>query len=225
MARVIPNGVDQSVFTPGDQKAARAQLGLPNDTHIILSVGNMLKGNPWKDFPTMQSAVQLMRSRSVSKTIFLVVGQAARDQIQDNVELRFVGTLSDPAHLALYYQAADIYVHTVRADTFPTTILEALSCGCPVIASHVGGIPEQIKHGENGLLIPPEDVSALEDRIEFLLADPELRTQLGRNAAEFAVNNYSFEKMADRYIAYYEQIMQHWCSNVGKRNIRTGKAD
>src|SRR5690606_33473914 len=58
--------------------------------------------------------------------------------------IRFVGYQSEPRIVACFYQAADLYLHAAKADTFPTTILEALACGLPVVATAVGGIPEQV---------------------------------------------------------------------------------
>jgi len=60
-------------------------------------------------------------------------------------EVKFVPYQSSPEDVAKYYQIADVYVHAARADTFPNTVLEALACGAPVVATAVGGIPEQIK--------------------------------------------------------------------------------
>jgi glycosyltransferase involved in cell wall biosynthesis len=113
----------------------------------------------------------------------------------------------DPARVAEHYRAADVYVHAARADTFPTTVLEALACGTPVVASSVGGIPEQVRSlravearpamcvaaaahdiaEATGFLVPPADAAAMADAVRVLLAQPAIRARLSENAAADAV--------------------------------------
>src|SRR5439155_7431909 len=121
------------------------------------------------------------------RSLLIVLGDAAPAEQIGASELRFVPYRSDAETVARYYQAADIYVHAARADTFPSTVLEALACGTPVVATAVGGIPEQVKglkvssssdarrdgnlYGMDKateLLIPPADVEEIARGIERL---------------------------------------------------------
>jgi glycosyltransferase involved in cell wall biosynthesis len=214
MSRVIPNGIDLSIFNPKDQKTARAEIGLPQDCRIILAVGNRLKSNIWKDFPTLEAAVRL--SGSDKKTLFVVVGENIPGWTSGNTEFCFVAANYDQQILARYYQAADVFIHAAHAETFGTTILEALACGCPVIATAVGGIPEQIIEAETGFLTPKSDPMALSEKIRILLDSPDLRQRLGYNAAEYASRHFSLEKMVNSYLEYYVEILDRWSRGGGR---------
>ena len=110
--------------------------------------------------------------------------------------------------VAWSHQAADLYLHPARADTFPTTVLEALACGTPVVASAVGGISEQIEEGKTGFLVPAGDAPALSGRILDLLADEGFRARMGRQAAEDAARRFGLERMVGEYLALYEEVLQ-----------------
>lgn len=145
-ARVIPNGVDVSVFKAADQRAARAAFGWPHDAHVLLFAANGIRKNIWKDFVTLRAAVtRLSRQTSGRKLLLIALGEEAPAERVGEAEIRFVPRELDPHAVARYYQAADVYVHAALADTFPTSVIEALACGTPVVATAVGGIPEQVK--------------------------------------------------------------------------------
>ena len=102
-------------------------------------------------------------------------------------------------------QGADLFVLATRADNHPLTVLEALGCGVPVIASRVGGIPEQLTE-ETGVLVEPGDPEALARAIDALLADPERRTRMGEAAAADARTRFSLERQVDAYLDLYEEL-------------------
>lgn len=222
--RVIPNGVDLSVFEPGDKLKAREALGLPHDVHILVSVGFSMRVNPFKDFSTLVSSLARLGARPRSKGVIIIVigDEGAQDRFGD-VELRFAGRLSEPAALASYYQAADLYLHPARADTFPSSVLEALACGCPVIGSAVGGVPEQVRSLEGfeaqgccspptgrayatGQLVPPGSPDALTIAIDRLLGDDVLRAQLAENAGRDARVRFDQTHMLNAYLAWYLEL-------------------
>ncbi|MDH4103678.1 MAG: glycosyltransferase family 4 protein [Thermoleophilia bacterium] len=94
---------------------------------------------------------------------------------------RFLGSVSREQVLRLF-GAADASVLSSAWENFPHTVVEALSVGCPVIATAVGGVPEVVRDGENGLLVPPDDVAALAAAIRMFFGDDELRRRLAENA-------------------------------------------
>ncbi len=159
--RIIPNGVDLSVFHPADKRFARTSIGIQPDTKVILFAATNVRKNIFKDFKTMRSAIAQISEHSQGQNIvFIVLGEEAPSEHIGQTEIRFVAYQNDPQVVARYYQAADVFIHAARADNFPTTILEALACGTPVVATAVGGIPEQIVDGETGFLVPPGDAQA-----------------------------------------------------------------
>lgn len=144
--RVIPNGVDLFVFHPDDRSAVRAALGIRQDAKVLLFAANGIRLNVWKDYQTMRTTVALVaESFKQEDVLFIALGENAPAERIGQAEIQFVPYQKDPNVVAHYYQAADVYVHAARADTFPNTVLEALACGTPVVASAVGGILEQVK--------------------------------------------------------------------------------
>jgi glycosyltransferase involved in cell wall biosynthesis len=103
--------------------------------------------------------------------------------------VRFLGGVPRETVLQLF-AAADASVLPSAWENFPHTVVEALSVGCPVIATSVGGVPEVVRDGENGLLVAPNDAPALRDAIQRFFSDPELRQRLAA-AAPPSVAGYS----------------------------------
>lgn len=119
-------------------------------------------------------------------------------EIKDRVTLR--GNIPDAYHLL---SAFDIFILPSRKEGLPYTVLEAGVAGLPVIASAVGGVPEIIRNGETGILVPPEDEKAFSEAIKSLLEHPEKRTWLGRNLRALVEREYSFAKMLEETLAVY----------------------
>jgi glycosyltransferase involved in cell wall biosynthesis len=207
-ARVIPNGIDLSVFQPGDRAAARVALGLPQDAWIALVVGNRVRSSPWKDYATTEAAIQSIGSQNADReSLFLCLGEKAADQRVGSASMRFVGYQQDPKELAQFYRATDVYLHAARADTFPNVILEALACGTPVVATAVGGIPEQIIDGQTGFLVPPRDSVAMAARIQQLRDDDDLLHKIGVQASNHARYSFSLQRMLGDYVNWYQEIL------------------
>ena len=125
----------------------------------------------------------------------------------DNGEIQFVAYQHDQRTMARYYQAADVYVHAAKSDTFPNTVLEALACGLPVIATAIDGIPEQVEDGCSGFLVPVGDVEAMAGRVKQLLEKDSLRTSMGAMAADIVARSFSMQQQVQTYLDWYEQIL------------------
>ena len=230
--RVIPYGVDLSVFHPGDQQAVRATLEIPQGAKVLLFAANSIRQNIWKDYDMLRSVViQLARRLHNLRLLFVALGEDARGERIDHAEIRFIPYQVTPEAVTRYYQAADIYVHAAKVDTFPNTILEALACGIPVVATAVGGIPEQVKalrpeaepgrtesaavafcgaEEATGLLVLPRDIEAMVWSLEQLLRHDTLRFQLGRNAADDASQRFNLDREVKDYQEWYVEILHQW---------------
>jgi glycosyltransferase involved in cell wall biosynthesis len=138
----------------------------------------------------------------------LALGEEAPTEHWAGGEIRFLPYQNDPAMVARYYQAADAYLHAARADTFPTTVLEALACGCPVIATKAGGIPEQFEDGISGFLIPPGDAGALAACARQLLTDRALRQRLSQEGLRRAAQLYDQRLQSHRYLEWFAEILE-----------------
>ena len=191
-SRVVPTGIDLSVFRPSQREAARERLDIPQDAKVLLFVANSARRNVYKDYGMLSAAVaRLAGACKGQKVLLIALGDSAASDLHADVEIRFVPHVKRSAEVARYYQAADVYVHAAAADTFPRAVLEALACGVPVIATDVGGIPEQILSLDSGvrpddatgITVPAGDVEAMTRAMARLLTDEALRRMLGRNAA------------------------------------------
>lgn len=223
-ARVIPYGIDLSVFRPGDRRRARMHLGLPQDAWVVLLAADGIRANSRKDFATARAAVAAAAERlydAPGELLLLALGEASEPEHIGNATVRFVPFQDDPALVAEHYRAADLYLHTAREDNFPNTVLEALACGTPVVAAAVGGVPEQVRSltavagsgasGEasaTGMLVPLGDADALSAAIVRLLADPALRVRLAENAARDARRRFGIDRYADAFVAWYGEILR-----------------
>ena len=156
----------------------------------------------------MRDAIAMTSERMNGQgVLFLALGDDARAEHIGAAEVRFVPYQTDLKAVASYYQAADVYAHAARADTFPNTVLEALACGTPVVATAVGGIPEQIEEGRTGFLVPVGDAQALAERLTQLLSDKNLRERQGRRAAETARCRFDLHRQADAYLDWYDELV------------------
>ena len=117
--RVIRNGVDLTCFCPGDRRAARQALRLPADAVILLFVAVGIHKGPFKDYATLRDVVARLAARDVGRgLVFLALGEAGPSEQIGSATIRFIPHQPDPKQVALYYQAANCYVHAARADTF-----------------------------------------------------------------------------------------------------------
>ena len=220
-ARLIPNGVDLSVFKPGDQRAARAALDLPSNADVVL-VTTGSRGSTWRDHHTLREAASVMNRHHSRELVMVVLGNDAAALQLTGRNVRAVGYRANRAAVALYYQAADLYLHAAREDTFPNTILEALASGTPVVATGAGGIPEQIKSTTpgavrsralhalervTGMVVPIGDARAMADAALALLGNDDARHLLARNAASDARVRFDVNRQVERYLSWYRTII------------------
>jgi glycosyltransferase involved in cell wall biosynthesis len=210
--RVIPNGVDLSVFSPGDRHGERGRLGLSPTDRVVLVTALGRRVNPWKDYETMELALARLAHYGEigGRLVVLALAEEGRVNGTGGAEIRWIKPNLEPDALARLIRAADVYVHASRADTFPNAVLEALACGTPVVATRTGGIVEQIRpypvEGATGMLSPPYDPAALAKGIERLLRDDALRRAMGRAAAEDARRRFDLRDQASAYRRWYEEI-------------------
>jgi D-inositol-3-phosphate glycosyltransferase len=193
----IPCGVDTDLFRPGDRAEARRGLGL-DERPVLLWVGRIA---PIKGLDTLLDAVARLSATGQSPRLLIVGGEAdepangheaslrrriERLRLEDTV--RFIGPQPQSV-LPVYYVAADVTVLPSYYESFGMVALEAMACGSPVIASRVGGLVTTVRDGVTGFLVPDSDVPALAERIESLIADPELRWRVGREGVRWAAQH------------------------------------
>jgi glycosyltransferase involved in cell wall biosynthesis len=169
---------------------------------------NGLRFNVWKDYRTLRAALEILGRHSWSAPLLvLAVGETAPPETIGSVELRFVPFQSDSARLAEYYRAADVYLHAAHVESFGNVLLEARACGTPVVASAVGGIPEQIRDGVTGMLVRPGDPSTFAAAVEQLLRDDVLRAALAAAGLQQVTTQFTLDVQAERFLQWYREIL------------------
>lgn len=206
--RVIPYGIPLDTFRPRDKYAAREALGLPRDAAIVAASGHYLATHPFKDFPMIHRAIELLaQQRPEQPLILLAIGQRGASERIGNAEIRYMGIERDVTRITQMYNATDVFVHGARSDNFPNVVLEAMGSGLPVVASRVGGIPEQVREGETGYLVPQGDAEKTAAYIQHLLDTPDAARRLGENARRVAVAEYDQERQIDVYLEWFAQVL------------------
>lgn len=237
---VIPNGVNQEVFTPGDKRAARERLGIPQDEAVIMFAAQGIRENMFKDYPSIQKAIAALSSLLQDRRfLFLGVGDNGPDEEVAHGRVRFIPHVSNRNTLADYYRATDVYMHAARAENFPNTVVEALSCGTAVVATAVGGIPEQIRSlmvpdssmnivngaGQDeatGILTPPGDGIRLGMAAEWLIQHPDILATLARNAAADARRRFSLDRQVDSYLELYNGMIAERSASTRAKTTVSG---
>lgn len=197
--RVIPNAISNRNFS---QEFKLQQEG--NRHPAVLCVARL---DPQKGLSTLlEAAVR------VPEAIFLLAGEGPqRHELEAqaaNLGLRarvhFLGFREDvPALLAL----ADLFVLPSLYEGMPISLLEAMSAGKAVIATAIPGVDEVVKHGENGMLVPPGDPERLAVAIRNLLGNPDLRRRLGQAAQNLVLKAFSQNTMVQRVCEVYEELL------------------
>ncbi len=183
-----------ALFRPGDRRAARRALGLEEDSLLLLTVARL---EPRKGVDrVLQVLPELLRA--FPRLRYAVVGEgrarsrwrALSARLGVDSHVLWPGAQSDE-ELLLWYQAADVFVliptpgpHEVEG--FGLVFAEAAACALPAVAGDNGGVSDAVLHGKSGLIVPPEDPAALKEALSALLADRDLRREMGRNALEHA---------------------------------------
>jgi len=205
---LIPNGIDTDTFRPGDRASARSELGLDPEALIVMFTAGGERPNPFKDTASVMAAMPLVvEAMGDRRVLFVALGAGGTESPDPHViHLPFA---EDPARVARHLQACDIYAHMALAETFGLAIVEAEACGIPVVASAVGGVPETLRDGVTGLLVPAQGVGELASAIIRLARDTDARLAMGEHAARFARERFSLERMVDEYLAMYASMLEH----------------
>jgi glycosyltransferase involved in cell wall biosynthesis len=167
----IPNVLDTTLFKPFDKKTAKHILNIDADTTVI-AFGAVAVDSPYKGWPYLQKALQLLHQQHSNKNILLLIfGSGGNAAIADSIpfKTKFMGILDDEYSTMLVYNAADVFVVPSMADNQPTIVQESLCCGTPVVGFNTGGVPDMIKHKENGYLAKYKDAEDLVEGINYCL--------------------------------------------------------
>jgi glycosyltransferase involved in cell wall biosynthesis len=213
---VVPNGVDLERFahpSPAIRRAARTSLGVPLDAFLV---GVVARLEPEKGHRHLLAAWPSV-AEAIPDAWLVVAGTGSLDgalrgqaqALHDGLarRIQFAGDQTDVPALTA---ALDVAVMPSLREAQGIAILEALAARRAVVASRVGGIPETIRHGVHGLLVPPADPRALARAILRLAADPRLRARLGAAGARRVEEAFSVTSSVRRTEAIYLDELVHW---------------
>jgi len=179
-------------------------LGLPSKARVALFVGDDIN-NKRKGFEPLVQALQSLEK--LQKIALVSVGRGMASTHVAGTKVLNLGHVSNDIFLAATFSAADVFVIPSLQEAFGQTALEAMACGTPVVGFDVGGIPDMVRPGITGLLVPPGDVAALGAAITKLLDDDPLRREMCDNCRRVAVEEYDLEVQARRYAQLYERLL------------------
>jgi glycosyltransferase involved in cell wall biosynthesis len=220
--RTVYNAVDLRRFDPGrlTRGEARTRLGLPDDSFVMGVVGQI---TPWKGQDTAIRALEIV-SQSRPETRLLVVGEpkftfsATRYRNEAfNESLRELAAERGVADLVLFLGAREDLPDVIRAldlvlvpsweEPFGRTVLEGMAMEVPVLATNMGGPPEIISDGNDGVLLPPRDVEAWAAAIDRLAADDRLRREIGKRGRKKVERSFGIDRHVAAVLAAYREVL------------------
>lgn len=210
---ILPNGVDFQRFNCIERQHPaqdiRLQLGLSNDTKLVMMVGRL---SPEKDWPAFLRVAEHAELRLSRPCAFLVVGSGDQEQMLrsmvDSRKLSNVFFLGHRLDIPELLAQSDIFILTSRREPFGIALLEAMAAGCPVIATRSGG-PESIITDEvNGLLVDVGDSNGIAQWIARLLDQEPLRQRLANEGKRTVMQYYDTTTITDQMHYLYDRSLR-----------------
>lgn len=195
----IPNSIDTSIYKPKDIREAKKHFKIPQDKKMILFVADSLTANR-KGFVFLEKAIESINNKDV---VLCVIG---KNKLKSNFSnIIQLGVLKDDNLMSLAYSAADVFVIPSLMDNLPNTVLESIMCGTPVIGFPVGGIPDMITNGFNGLITNEISVESLVEGINQFLEGIDKYKR--KDIYKEAFNKYNLSVQAKAYEDLYKSIL------------------
>lgn len=210
ICEVLENGVDCNEFRmTGDRSTAKRLLGLPPDQVVLGYVGRL---SPEKNLALLIETLADLSRRGCPAYVVIVGDGSERAALSALAErlgiasrVLFTGYVADPRP---YYSAMDAFLLPSHSEGLPNVLLEAMAMELPSVCTAVGGIPQVIRHEENGLLLPSASTAAIVDAVLRLRSNPDLCRRLGRAAREYVATSHSFFRRMERLCAEYVRLVE-----------------
>jgi alpha-maltose-1-phosphate synthase len=226
--RVIHNGIDLNQYRPRPDPSVLAEHGIEPDVPYVLFVGRITrqKGiihlvNAIRHFHTGVQVVLCAGAPDTPEIAKEMAAAVERARAQSAHHIVWIQEMLPKERMIALYTHAAIFVCPSVYEPFGIINLEAMACETPVVASAVGGIPEVVEHGETGLLVPPEAISATEvepkhpeqfsrdlaSAVNVLLDDPDLRAWMAANARRRVEQRFSWTSIARQTLEFYQELI------------------
>ncbi len=208
---VIPNPINLKIFKPVLSNEARQKLNLPENKLLFL-FSSFTVNEKRKGFDYLINSLNGLYNEhgNLKDKIELVVLGAADANTLNKIpfKINIVGRINDSEKIALYYSAADLFIAPSLQENLSNTVMESLSCGTPVLAFNIGGMPDMIDHEQNGYLAAKIGMNELiEGALWFINLDENSKQNLRTNARNKVVENFSPLKIANQYKELYEKLL------------------
>jgi glycosyltransferase involved in cell wall biosynthesis len=214
---VVANPLDTALYRPQERAAARARLGLPAGQRLMLfGAWNALRDRR-KGWHVLVEALRLLAARGLSGAADLVVFGAEGAGRVHGFETHWPGFVRDRDAMRSLLAACDLLAAPSLQDNLPNTIVEAMACGTPAVASDAGGIPDLVEHGETGLLAAAGDAAQLADQLAALLTDDVLRERMGQAARRRVEQNCGEAAVGARYAEIYREAIATRAASTAAR--------
>jgi glycosyltransferase involved in cell wall biosynthesis len=204
---VVHNGINPERFHIDREQRLIKELGLKEESPVIITVANM---RPQKAYRVLIDSLNLLIQRKSPFSALFVGDGILKDELMKLTEdlglserINFLGDRRDvPALLSI----SDIFVLPSYWEGLPVSIMEAMCAKLPVVATDVGGVSELVEDGVTGFLVPPKNPEALAEKIERLLADKDLRKEMGMAGYERIKKGFSLEKTVKEMERIYTEL-------------------
>lgn len=195
----IPTTADLDVFKPVSKEQSRAALGIDKNEKIVMFSSARLKDKR-KGFENIQGIIkEILKKTDIPITLLIVGHRAERLDFSPEIRVKNVGYIEDDNFLSVCYSAADVYLSLSRADNLPNTLVEAASCGVPIVTLDRGGCRETLENTRSGYAV--KTLSEVPAAVASILEDDSLRENFSVNARKFAEEKFSMDLQVSRYIS------------------------
>lgn len=206
----IPNTIEIDVFKPYVKAEAKKILKIPANHFVIMSGFMPSKNDKHKGTPYLIEALNELAKRPEipNELIELIIfgNKDEKNLPKFPFKTTFLGTINKDEHLAKCYAAADAFITPSLEDNLPNTVIESLACATPVIAFKTGGIPDMVKHLQNGYLAEYQSATDLADGIEWLFLHED-RTAVQKEARRTILTEFAPEVIAAKHYILYENLL------------------
>jgi glycosyltransferase involved in cell wall biosynthesis len=205
----IPNGVDADIFKKYDVISSRNKYGLPLDKKLILfGAVNPLSGER-KGYKLLIDIIHELLTLDVNKNVALVVfGSADNHKTDFGLPTYFAGKISLEQDMAELYSAADVFIAPSKEDNLPNTVIESMSCGTPVAAFRIGGMPDMVDDKVNGILVPAFETKTMAKEVISVLGDEAYREKLSIEARKKVLRAFDINVVVEKYSQLYHSLLQ-----------------
>ncbi len=199
----IPNCIDINVYKPTNKEWARNLFNINIENKKLIAFGAMdSTTDKRKGFSYLQKALSVLDKE---KYACLILG--GMGEVIDGIQTISIAYLHDDYSLTLFYSAADVFVAPSTQENLANTVMESLSCGTPVVAFDIGGMPDMIVSGYNGYLARPFEVEDMAKGIDYCCKKTEMRI----NAREYVVEKYGYDTVSNEYLKLYQKLLGDSC--------------